>query len=193
MIRTAPTASLALLVLSAASSLEASQPAVERWFIAGYAGEITFTRFNQIVRLRTDFRDSYVAAISGGRIFYYPLPALQFEVEGQMAWHWRRQDHVELNAAAIGRWTRFPWNDRVRTTVALGIGPSIALETPAIERERHERASRRLLFMPFEITAAPPGRSWEALIRVHHRSGGFDWASRASGSNFVTVGGRVRF
>jgi hypothetical protein len=165
----------------------------DRWFVAAYTGEITFTRFNQIVRFQTDFRDSYVAALAGGWIFHYPLPAMQFEVEGQIAQHWRRQDHTELNAATLARWTRFPWNRHVRTTVALGIGPSIALETPAIERERHDRSARRMLFMPFEITAGPPDGAWEGLIRVHHRSGGFDWVSRASGSNFVTAGARVRF
>jgi hypothetical protein len=78
-------------------------------------------------------------------------------------------------------------------TIALGIGPSIALETPAIERERHERTSRRMLFMPFEITAGAPQGQWEAFIRVHHRSGGFDVISRASGSNHVAAGARLWF
>lgn len=187
-------AALALLLLFLSRSAEAGAfEEDERWFVAAYAGAITFTRFNEIVRLRTDFQRSYVAALAGGRVFLHPHRGVQFEVEGQMAGHWRRQDHFELNAAAIARWTLFPWNHRVRTSIALGIGPSIALETPALERERHDRSARRMLFMPFEITAAPPAGAWEALIRVHHRSGGFDWVSRASGSNFVTIGGRVRF
>lgn len=191
--RRAVAVALALLVTEQVCAQRPMLADTDRWFIAAYAGEITFTRFNQIIRLQTDFRDSYVAALAGGWIFHYPLPAMQFEVEGQIAQHWRRQDHTELNAATLARWTRFPWNRRVRTTIALGIGPSLALETPAIERERHDRAARRMLFMPFEVTAGPPDGAWEAMIRVHHRSGGFDWVSRASGSNFVSVGVRARF
>jgi hypothetical protein len=184
------TAVLGLLVGSPAHAGSADDP---RWFVSAYAGEVTYTRFNRIIRFETDFRDSYVAAVTGGRVFAYPMRHVQFEVEGQAAWHWGRQHHQELNAAAMARWTQFPWNARVRTTIALGIGPSFALATPAIERERHDRTSRRLLFMPFEITAGAPGASWEAKIRVHHRSGAFDVASRASGSNFVALGARWRF
>ncbi len=181
---------LAVTVMAPARSAAADQA---RWFVSAYAGEVTYTRFNRIIRFETDFRDSYVAAIAGGRVFHYPMRHLQFEVEGQAAWHWGRQHHQELNAAAIARWTQFPWNARVRTTIALGIGPSFALATPAIERERHDRTSRRLLFMPFEITVGAPAASWEAKVRVHHRSGAFDVASRASGSNFVALGARWRF
>lgn len=191
--RRAAVAALASLVTCPLGAQPPMLADTDRWFVAAYTGEITFTRFNQIIRLQTDFRDSYVAALAGGWIFHYPLPAMQFEVEGQIARHWGRQHHTELNAATLARWTRFPWNRRVRTTIAVGIGPSIALETPAIERERHERSARHLLFMPFEITAGPPDGAWEAMIRVHHRSGGFDFVSRASGSNFVAVGVRGRF
>ncbi len=164
------------------------------WSVSAYVGQVTYTRFNEIVRFDTDFRDSYVAALAAGRVVHEHGANARWEIEGQVAHHWGKQDHAEINAALLLRWTRFPWDDWVRTSIALGAGPSYALDVPAIEEERHDRASRRLFFMPFEITAGPPGEDrWEGFVRVHHRSGVFDVVSRASGSNFVALGLRRRF
>ncbi len=165
-----------------------------KWSIATYAGPVTYTRFNEIVRLQTDFRSSYVAALAAGRKLTAHGELAQWEIEGQVTRHWGKQDHSEINAALLLRWKGFPWDDYLRTSIALGIGPSIALATPALEKGRHGEASRRLAFMPFEITAAPPdSQNWEIFTRVHHRSGVFGVVSDSSGSNFVTGGLRVRF
>lgn len=166
----------------------------DKWSVALYSGPVTFTRFNEIIRFQTDFRNSYVAALAAGRQLATHGDAASWEVEGQVAQHWGKQDHAEVNAALLLRWKRFPWDDYLSTSVALGIGPSIALATPAMEKERHGRASRRQAFMPFEITAGPPRReTWEIFSRIHHRSGVFGAVSRSSGSNFVTGGIRFRF
>ncbi len=163
------------------------------WYIAAYAGPVSYTRFNEIIRFQTDFRDSYVAALSVGRVLYSYTRYAQWELEGQTTRHWGKQNHSEINAALLLRWKRFPWDQHLRTSVAIGIGPSYAFEIPRIEDERHDKASRRLLFMPFELTAGPKSGAWECLIRIHHRSGGFDVVSEAGGSNFVTLGLRRWF
>ncbi len=173
----------------------ASPPEERRWSTAAYTGLFTHTRFNEIIRLQTDFDDSYVAALAVNRTLAVHGAHAEWEAEAQVARHWGRQHHFEVNAALLLRWRRYPWDNLVNTSVALGIGPSFALSTPALEEELRERVSRRLLFMPFEITAGPPGAdsSWEVFTRVHHRSGAFDVISRAGGSNFVAAGLRVRF
>ncbi len=169
-------------------------PESPRWSVSGYVGQVTYTRFNEIVRLDTDFRSSYVAVLAASRVLFEHGDLARWELEGQVARHWGKQRHGEINAALLLRWRRFPWDDFLDTSIALGAGPSYASEVPAIEADRHDRASRRLFYMPFEITAAPPGgNSWEVFTRVHHRSGVFDALSRAGGSNFVGMGFRRRF
>ncbi len=159
-----------------------------------YVGQVTYTRFNEVIRGDTDFRDSYVAALTAAHVLHAHDDYARWEAEGQVARHWGKQDHFELNAALLLRWERFPWRSRFHTTVALGVGPSFASSVPAIERKRHDHASRRLAFMPFEITAGPAGDApWETFARVHHRSGVFDLVSRGGGSNFVAIGVRRSF
>ncbi len=165
-----------------------------RWSLSGYIGQVSYTRFNEIIRFDTDFRSSYVAVLGATRVLYDHDHYARWEWEGQVAQHWGKQDHAEINSALLLRWRRFPWDDILNTSVALGAGPSFALEVPAIEQERHDRASRRLFYMPFEIAAAFPGReSGEVFVRIHHRSGVFDVVSRAGGSNFVGLGYRWSF
>ncbi len=165
-----------------------------RWSLSGYIGQVSYTRFNEIVRFDTDFRSSYVAVLGATRVLYDHGIYARWEWEGQVAQHWGKQDHAELNSALLLRWRRFPWDDILNTSVALGAGPSFALQVPAIEQERHDRASRGLFYMPFEIAAAFRGRgSGEVFVRIHHRSGVFDLVSRAGGSNFVGLGYRWKF
>ena len=163
----------------------------DRRRVAAYAGRHTSTRFLEIVQGETRFRDSYMAAVALSRTWARWGDFAEWDGEVQVAKHWGRQHHGELNAAVLLRWIRFPWDHRMSTTIALGIGPSIASSTPTVERDRGKETARRQLFMPFEITVGPPDRRWESLVRVHHRSGGFDTISRGTGSNFVAGGLRM--
>ncbi len=182
---------LCCLLFSAPATARGAGEEAASWSLSAYAGAVTTTRFNEIVRLEADPRGSYVAALAAGRTVLRHEPFARWEAEVQLARHWGKQHHWETNAALLLRWTRFPWDDYLSTTIAIGVGPSWAWRTPALERERHKRTSRRLAFMPFEITAGPPGRSeWEAFFRVHHRSGAFDLFSRGGGSNFIAAGFR---
>lgn len=174
-----------------AASLPETEEKAPGWSVSIYAGAVTRTRFGQILSTKTDFRGSYVAALAAGRTIFSHGSFARWEVEAQVARHWGKQHHWETNAALLLRWTRFPWDEYLSTSVALGVGPSYAWKTPALERKRHERTSRGLVFMPFEITAGPPGgHEWETFLRVHHRSGAYDVISRGGGSNFIVAGFR---
>ena len=161
--------------------------------LAIYAVRYTDTRFLGILQGHVDARNAYAAAFAVSRRVRKLTSALELDGELQVAGHWGRQDHWEVNAALMARWTRFPWSRRLSTTIAYGLGPSIALSTPLLEREAHDRTSRRLVFMPFEITAGTPDRRLEAFLRVHHRSGAFDVISRGGGSNLVGAGVRMHW
>ncbi len=164
----------------------------DEWQISAYAGRFTETRFHEIVRTRTRFRDAYVGAVALSRTWVRWSSWAEWDIEVQGARHGAAQNHTEINAALLLRVVRFPWDRHLSTTIALGIGPSFASSTPRLERQRRRRTSRQMLFMPFEVTAGAPDRRWEAFTRVHHRSGGFDVITRGSGSNLVAVGLRMR-
>ncbi len=186
---------MALLWPAAAPALAADHAPYARessgWAAAVYVGRHTDTRFIEIIQGETRFRDSYVTAVALSRTWARWADVAVWDAEIQFAKHAGRQHHGEINAAILLRWIRFPWDQQWRTSIALGIGPSIASSTPKIERDRGKRTARRLAFMPFEITAAPLQGRWEGFVRVHHRSGAFDTISRGTGSNFVAGGVRV--
>jgi hypothetical protein len=161
------------------------------WRVSVYSGRHTDTRFLEIIQGETRFRDSYMAAVALSRTWATWADYAEWDAEVQVAKHWGRQHHGEFNAAVLLRWIRFPWDQHLSTTIALGIGPSFASSTPKVERDRGKDTARRLAFMPFEITAGPPDRRWEGFVRVHHRSGAFDTISRGTGSNFVAGGIRM--
>ena len=95
------------------------------------------------------------------------------EIEGQIVKHFG-SGSAELNALVIGRWIRFPWNDKLRTTVALGVGFSRATSIPAFEALTHETTAQLLTYVMFEGTLThPDSRHWAFAYRIHHRSGFF--------------------
>lgn len=107
-------------------------------------------------------------------------------------------------AAFYVRWTLFPWNDYLRTTVAVSTGLDYASGTPAYEVRRGGagEGSRLLHFLSPEISfALPSAPDWELVFRYHHRSGGREFLlgetalfnSVSGGVQYGTAGIRVRF
>jgi hypothetical protein len=166
------------------------------WAVFLYGGKWSDNRFVEILQLQTEFGRSHLGAVGASTTLYRFNPHLSLEGEMNLVRHWGRQDHFEVNASVNLRWSTFPWDHHVDTSVAYGLGPSYAFERPPIEVRPDRPAAHRLAFMMGELAFAPPGQrgaSWEGLIRIHHRSGVFDLVSKASGSNFVTAGLRYRF
>ena|GEM_PF-369805 len=168
------------------------------WSVFAYGGPWTKTNLGEIVQAKTDFKNSFVWAVGGSRTLYNLNEFFLLEAEVNTARHTGRQDHFELNAAVNLRLHRFPWDRYVNTSLAYGLGPSYAFTRPPIEQRRASDPvpSHLLVFMPVEVTFAPPDKyqlPWEVLVRVHHRSGAFGAVSNAKGSNFIVTGLRYRF
>jgi hypothetical protein len=167
------------------------------WSVFVYGGQWTDTRFMEIVfQGRTDFQSSYVWVAGVSRNVHDISRHLRAECEFNVGLNSGRQDHGEMNTAFSLRWRTFPWDRYANTSLAYGLGISYAFERPPIEEEPDRRASRTLIFMPFELTIAPPREKkspWEAMARIHHRSGAFGIFKDAGGSNFLTAGLRCRF
>jgi len=186
---------LLVVTLGGATALHAADapaPATgDERYVHAYVAQWSRTRFNQIVRGVIDYHDSWVGAAGVGGRWTDLGPHTRLEWELQAAKHWGEQDHAEVNALALLRWHRFPWDRVVRNTVALGTGPSYAFEVPAIEERGNDETTYLLQHLMLDVSVAPPGRSrWSLFLRVHHRSGVFGLVADSGSSNFV--GGGVR-
>lgn len=97
--------------------------------------------------------------------------ALRWESEFNLTYNFGEQDHWEVNVAPITlRWQRFPWSERMKTSVAFGAGLSYAFEFPQVEYELENDTQQFLIFWQLEMTAGPVDGPWSAVLRLHHRS-----------------------
>lgn len=121
----------------------------------------------------------------------------RWEWELQGAKHWGDQDNEELNALILVRWRQFPWNEVLRTSVAVGDGLSWASEIPALERAFHDEgeSTQLLNYLLFEWTfGLPDVPEWDLALRIHHRSGIFGlFDGVTGGSNVLGLGLRYGF
>jgi hypothetical protein len=118
---------------------------------------------------------------------------LTVEIEGQVVKHFGDQTHWELNAPLVARWHRFPWNQRVATTAAFGVGPSWSSATPPLEVETRGDSQPWLIHWFMELTLGPQGKDWSASLRLHHRSTGFGLMADKGGLDTLAIGVRKNF
>jgi hypothetical protein len=140
-----------------------------------------------------DFKFAAVAAAKKvGNLF----ARIDIELEGQVVKHLEGQHHWEFNALVVARWLRFPWNDIVKTTFAVGEGLSLAAETPAFEEKYHGAETNPLLnYLMFELDFTLPAHPrWSVVTRLHHRSGIYGFFNGVDGaSNALALGIRYHF
>ena len=170
------------------------------WQLTAYAARYSPERMIDILRAgpRFDERRAYISALAMGYEVGRTGDYLHWELEGQLVQHHRYQDHHEFNALVIARWTRFPWDHRVRTSIAFGEGLSYASAVPPIEPrgDRDGGESARLLnYLLVELELGlPHSPQWGLVARLHHRSGVFGLYNGVNGgSNYIGGGLRYRF
>ena len=188
-----PRLGLALLCLAAGP---AAAQDVGRNAVTLFAGRMTSNVWEDVAFPHDDidFRAAYLVGGALSRRLTTLFGGLDVELEGQVDWHFGREHHFELNLPLIGRWTRFPWNDTVRTSLAWGLGMSYATEVPPEERQLHGGESQNLLvYWVAELELGPPEEPWSGVLRLHHRSGAFGAVADRGGSNWVVLGVKRRF
>ena len=160
-----------------------------------YAGRLTLEKWEDAIQPDADFADAYVYVLSASCTLARWLEGrLSLELEGQVGKYFGDQDHWEMNLPIFAlRWHRFPWQDRVATTFAWGIGSSYASHVPQVELEINKASYRWLVYWFGEITFAPPKASWQFLIRLHHRSNAFGLVADSGGANTLCAGVRYSF
>jgi hypothetical protein len=172
--------------------------------VAFYAGqEVTsdmtsvFLIKNPIPIWQWQWGHAGIAAGTFSRRYATLFNMLDLEVEIGIGQRFGVMHATEGWIAAGFRWTYFPWNNYVKTTIALEEGPDIASQIDVDERLRSgdDRGSYFLNFFTPEITFAPPADpDNEFVLRFHHRSGIFGLINGVNGgSSFATMGFRHRF
>jgi hypothetical protein len=143
---------------------------------------------------QAEFIDAFVAVAALSHVLgRYHHEHLSVEAEGQVGYNFGEQSHWEFNLAAGPRWREFPWNETIATSVAFGLGLSLASETPEVEVELEGDSQKLLIYWSAELTLGPPRGAWALLLRLHHRSTGFGLIADDGGMNAVALGVRYAF
>ena len=161
-----------------------------------YGGQMTDGSSSEVIAGQVSFIDAYVVvgALSWTFARYYD-DALSLELEGQIGKWFGEQDNWEANLPVAIRWSAFPWDDYVSTSLAFGLGVSYAFSLPEAEVDINDSTKQFLIYWYGEIAIGPPDSDWAFIFRLHHRSGGFGLIADQwnGGSNAISAGLRYRF
>lgn len=178
-------------------AVPANEPAhaEQNWYVTGYYARLTDADLADCLGGNFSWEDAHLVAFGLGRRLITVWNHLNFELEGQVGKYFGDQDHLEFNLLLIARWLTFPWNDYLKTTLAVGNGVSYATDIPEIEAENHAKTARLLDYLMFELTfGLPQYPQWDLITRVHHRSGAYGLFDGVHGaSNALALGLRYHF
>lgn len=179
------------------------------WSIMLYAGNTTKTELGQIIKGQyssaheTLYSAELAYTLSKENIIrriFSPLVST-VQLAGNVAYRIEHRSDAPKNPEGdlyiVFRWTNFPWNNYVTTTLAAAEGISYVAHVPY--EETHgvtSDDSRRLLnFLMFEATFAMPSHpEWQLLARIHHRSTAYGvFGNTNGGSNNIGLGIRYYF
>ncbi len=127
-----------------------------------------------------------------GRLWVFSL-----DLEGGIGQRYGLQNETEFWGALFFRYSNFPWNRYLLTSVAFSTGLNWATGVSDVENQkaRNDEGTRWMHYFAPEITFALPSHpNSELMFRFHHRSGVFGLVSPAfGGAQYATVGVRYRF
>jgi len=163
------------------------------WAATLYGGPFTKQDFLEFFSEPVEFDHAGMLSVSLSREVGVLWKYLRWEAEiGATKW-FGDQTHWEFTSAIVVRWSAFPWNDYVNTTIAVGDGPSFATEPPKLEKKNFGEAKRLQNYVFLELTfGLPRYPQWDFVIRIHHRSGVFGVLG-GSGSSVPAIGIKYKF
>ncbi len=165
------------------------------WAFSLYWARLTDGTLQETATFQTGFTDADLVVGALSRRIGSFKEYIDFELEGQVAKHFRDQDHWEFNGLVVARWLPFPWDHVIDTSFAVGEGLSYATQTPEVEARSHDETSKFLDYLMFEFAFSLPSRpEWSLITRIHHRSGAYGLFDGVHGaSNAWGVGLRYAF
>ena len=191
--------SLAVVALVAGALPAAAADLAHPHAFTFYSGRISAEETWHDVLLKpwsSDYTDAYLATAAYSYAWHESHEgALRWESEANLTYNFGQQDHWEVNVAPVTlRWQRFPWSDRVASSIAFGAGFSYAFDFPRVEFELENDTKQFLIFWQLEFTAGPVDGPWSAVLRLHHRSPAWGAMGVADGGmNAPSLGFRYQF
>lgn len=174
-----------------------NQDKLSRHSLAVYHGTLNTQKLKKILftpwETRSEKQQLVAAAYQYSLLEWDPYFSIDWEIN--VAFLYNDKTLAHFSTLPLFRWKHFPWNDYVRTTAAIGFfGASVATDIIDDEYE-DDGGSHYLNFLIPELTfGLPQYPRWDALVRIHHRSGIFGAISGVNGgSNFLSAGVRYRF
>ena len=186
----------AILVITITAAFIGKAMAGEDFAVTVYGGRMTDGDSGDVVTGRAGFIDAYIVVGTLSWTFArYLEDALSFELEGQVGKWWGDQHNMEFNLPLAIRWSKFPWNHYVATSLAYGLGPSYATKEPAAKFDNCDSTEKFLVYWFGEIALGPPDSKWAGVFRIHHRSDAFGLIADPNihSSNTLAVGLKYRF
>jgi hypothetical protein len=160
-----------------------------------YGGRVTEDPWHKSIAPDVLFGDAYIMVCALSWTAQRFLDgALSLELEGQVGKYFGDQDNWEFNLPIVaGRWNKFPWNHKVSTSFAFGVGLSYATRVPPLEIEYNSTSKQWLIYWFSELTFGPPQKNWSVALRLHHRSAGFGLVAEEGGINILAAGIKYRW
>jgi len=165
-----------------------------KWFFTLYGGAYTQSELEDNLMFDIHFTDdTYIIVGALARELWRYEDFISFEVEGQLGKYFGQEHQGQINGLIIARWLKFPWDQYVDTSFAVGDGLSYNTHTSDVEKDDDEDAGRWLNYLMFEVTLGlPKYPRWDFVYRLHHRSSIRELIG-AGASNFVTAGFKYAF
>lgn len=183
----------ALMLATAPTHAADAASSINEYALTVFGGKLSTRDWENSLSIG-DLSDSKLVAGALSWAFAHTADrSASFELEGQTVKHFGKQDNWEINLLVASRWHRFPWSDRVRTSLAFGIGPSYATEVPKYEVVLNGVSEQLLVGWFLEMTLGPPKGDVDLSLRLQHRSTGFGLLGDNGGYNALTVGVRYQF
>ncbi len=184
---------LALILAPALTRAADTASSINKYAITIFGGKLSTQDWENSLRVGDLSGSNLVAGALGWTFARTDDRSASFELEGETVKHFGKQYNWEINLLVAGRWHRFPWSDRVGTSLAFGIGPSYATELPKYEVELNGTSEQLLVGWFLEVTLGPPKGNLALSLRLHHRSTGFGLLGEDGGYNALTAGIRYQF
>jgi hypothetical protein len=158
-----------------------------KWFTTIYYGFYNTATYGKTLEFTGEVNSNrYVGLALGRELIKWKYASL--EAEGLFAEHFGGMGNYEEYVVALGlRYHYFPWDEYVKTTVAVKDGPSYTTKQIGDEN------SYLLNFMGLELTLAFPRYDRLGLVLgINHRSGGNGTIGKGD-TNFYVLGVRFKF
>lgn len=168
------------------------------WSMGAYAGKYYDTEPAGFITGRGNFLDQHLFALTGTKTVWRSasLP-LTLEIDGMVGVQSGVASLAEVAIAPALRWSGFPWNDTVHTSISVApLGISYTSSVSPLERGSNGRGSQTLNWLFLELAlSSPRDPSFEFFARLHHRCAVYDLLNNygANGEDFFTLGVRRRF